>query len=102
MKIVDKKLLATYRGLQRCWWCGFIKWTQAHHLVTKGMGGSRRADVRLNLASLCIDCHTAHHNGQRPLTADLVAVVAAKNGVQQAEVEDAMRMIKWGKSNGTV
>lgn len=97
MKIVNNKLLAEYRGVQRCWWCGLTKLCQAHHLVTKGMGGSRRADVRLNLAALCLDCHTAHHAGQRPLTVDLIAVVAARNGVQQADVEDALQTIKWGK-----
>jgi hypothetical protein len=97
MKHRDEKLLAEYRGEQRCWWCGLIKRCQPHHLVTKGMGGARRADVRLNLAALCLDCHNAHHNGQRPITADLVAVVAARNSVQQAVVQDAMQTIKWGK-----
>jgi hypothetical protein len=93
----NEKLLAEYRGVRHCWWCGKIKRCQAHHLVTKGMGGGRRADVKLNLAALCCDCHTAHHNGERPLTPDLVAVVAAWNRVPEADVEDAMRTIKWGK-----
>lgn len=97
VKIKNNKLLAEYRGEQRCWWCGLPKRCQPHHLVTKGMGGARRADTRLNLAALCVDCHTAHHNGQRPLTLDLVAVVAAWNSVQQAAVEAVMQTIKWGK-----
>jgi hypothetical protein len=97
VKIVDEKLLGHYRDEPRCWWCGRRKPCQPHHLVTRGMGGSRRADVVLNLAALCIDCHTAHHNGERPMTVDLVAVVAARNGEQISAVEDAMATIKWGK-----
>ena len=97
MKIVNEKLLSSFRGVQRCWWCGLPKVCQAHHLVTKGLGGARRADVRLNLAALCIECHTAHHNGARPLTADLIAVVAARNDETIDAVVDALNTIKWGK-----
>jgi hypothetical protein len=99
VKIVNEKLLAEYRGIRPCWWCGLLKLCQAHHLVTKGMGGSRRADVPLNLAALCWEDHQAHHDGNNPTTADLIAVVAARNDVQQADVESALCEIKWGKGN---
>lgn len=93
----DEALLDQYRGVQFCWWCGRSKFCQPHHLVSRGMGGWSRADVSLNLAALCIDCHQATHSHQRPLYCDLVAVVAARNGVSQAEIEDALRNIRWGR-----
>lgn len=93
----NRKLLSQYAGMQPCWWCGWTKLCQAHHLVTKGMGGSRRADVPLNLMSLCIDCHYAHHTTGRPSTEKLAGRVAVKNGVAKEVVDDAMDEIKWGK-----
>lgn len=51
------------------------------------MGGGYRLDVRLNLVSLCRACHQEHHAGHRPLYVDLLALVAAREGVQQGDVE---------------
>ncbi len=43
------------------------------------------------------DCHTAHHQGERPLRDDLIAVVAARNGVMQDDVRGKMAELKWGR-----
>ncbi len=97
-RVIDDDLLAELRW-QPCWFCGTTQRVrQVHHVVSKGMGGWSRSDTRLNCIPLCLECHSAHHAGQRPLTEDLIAVIAARNEVTQADVEDAMREIRWGKT----
>ncbi len=40
------------------------------------MGGARRYDIRINLLSLCLECHTAFHNGgiSREVLLEIVAI----------------------------
>ena len=58
------------------------------------MGGWGRVDVACNLAALCAACHTAHHAGSRPLYCDLLALVAAREGLLQSEVEAAVACLR--------
>ncbi len=95
--VVDADLLDAYRGWQPCWWCGRTLPCSPHHLVGRGQEGHRRADVPLNLAASCMECHSATHAGERPLLCDWIAVVASRNGVSIEEVEDCHRSIRWGK-----
>ncbi len=96
-RVVDEELLADLRW-QPCWWCGTTQRPrQVHHLVSRGMGGWSRADTRMNCLPLCLECHQSHHTGQQPLTADLIAVVAARNETTQDAVTEAMNTIRWGK-----
>lgn len=62
MKIIDPAALATPRSVT-CEWCGLYcrKPTERHHIVSRGMGGGSRLDIRENLIDLggafdC-DCH---------------------------------------------
>ncbi len=77
MKVIDKAMLALFRGPGVCEWCG--RWKprrEAAHVFTKGMGGATRLDVRQNLCSLCRDCHQAHHDGMSPRQLELLQKVA--------------------------
>lgn len=86
MRIVDEQLLEEFRH-GPCCWCGKRGPTDAAHVFARGMGGGSRLDVRINLCSLCRACHWFSHSGHRPLRCDLLALVAAREGLQQAEIE---------------
>lgn len=60
-RVVNKKLLATYRVMSCCA-CGGNNQVAAHHLKTVGSGGD---DVVSNLIPLCFRCHELiHHIGE--------------------------------------
>lgn len=91
MRVKDENLLALFRGAGPCGWCNrWCRERHPHHLFGRGMGGAWRLDIRVNLIALggpfdC-NCHGQVHQGhiQR---CDLLAVVAAREGVQQADIE---------------
>ncbi len=88
MRIVDEALLETFRAKQKCEWCGRkVYRCEAAHVTGKGMGGWRRIDLAINVLGLCTQCHADHHNGNRPLACDLLAVVAAREGMLQRDIE---------------
>lgn len=97
MKIENEAVLASFRGPGRCDWCGkFCQLREAAHVFAKGMGGARRIDMPFNVAGLgrtdafeCI-CHKSHHDGNRPLHCDLLAKVAAREGLFQGDIEVAV------------
>lgn len=93
MTIVDEPLLARIR-LLRCCWCGRSGPSQPHHLTTRGMGGGSRLDVAINLAPLCHQCHRDHHDGHQPLTVDLLALVAGREGTMQYTIEAAIALLR--------
>lgn len=99
----DKELLDGFRGPGYCGWCGrYCRNREAAHINTRGMGGWSRADVRLNIVALgsaydC-GCHYHSHNGERPIRADLIAIVAAREKMLQSDVEAALDELKWGRS----
>lgn len=103
MRVIDAELLRVFRGKQCCEWCGWALRSpaQPHHIFTRGMGGGSRLDVRINLVALggpwdC-DCHGRHHAGHEPLTCDLVALVAAREGLLQDELEREIWRLKRAK-----
>lgn len=100
--IIDEDLLGEYRACRTCWWCGetIIGSAHAHHLFGRGMGGWSRFDIRENLAALCPSCHGAHHDGNRPLTIDLLAVVAARLKTTQEAIRDKINCLRWERGDG--
>ena len=46
-----------------CEKCG-VKAVDIHHIIPKGMGGSKTKDVIENLISLCRDCHNKAHDNK--------------------------------------
>ncbi len=95
MIVKDEALLDEFRSGGPCEWCK--RWAeprQPHHLFARGHGGGNRLDVRINLAALCHECHRAHHDGHRPLRCDLLAVVAAREGLIQNEIEAEIMQLR--------
>ena len=95
MKIVDEEVMDHFRRKTRCELCG--KYSRdgmdPHHLFGRGMGGWRRFDVAVNLISLCRICHNAFHAG-RIERAAILAVVAAREGMTAAEVEEKILALR--------
>ncbi len=88
MRIVDETVLDEFRGPGKCEWCGFRCYAlHPHHLWARGMGGGGRLDVRINLIGLCWVCHSDVHHGDISRQ-DLLAVVAAREGKLQSEIEE--------------
>lgn len=101
MRIYDDDLLAEFRSVRECEWCHRPTpgGCEPHHLWAKGMGGGGQLDIRVNLCSLCILCHRAQHDGNRPMHCDILAVVAAREKCYQSDIEKAIyelrRLSKW-------
>lgn len=93
MTVTDETMLDRFRFARRCEWCRktFLGGLDPHHLFSRGCG---RIDVAVNLASLCRKCHTDHHYGNEPTRADLLAVVAAREKVQQFQIEEEIWRIR--------
>ena len=96
MRIIDEKLLSRFRGPGFCDWCKkYVRGRHPHHLWRRGIGGAWRMDLAINLAALCYafqggdNCHERAHSGEI-LRCDLLAIVAAREGVQQADIEREM------------
>lgn len=87
MKIVDEKLLSLFRRGGPCEYCKRMTIRrQPHHIFCRGLNSARRLDVAINLIALCLQCHADFHNG-RILRCDLLALVAAREGRLQGEIE---------------
>jgi len=96
----NEALLDEFRFKPRCEWCGRLMCNERlhpHHIFGRGMGGWSRMDVRINLVGLCAEDHAAHHNGQRPLTIDLLAIVAAREKTTQDAIRDEINCLRWGR-----
>lgn len=101
MRVVDDSVLALFR-VGPCEWCGRSGPTDPHHaLYKRGMGGGSRLDHRFNLVALCrgyhrgqwVSCHDEAEAG-RITRADCLAVIAAREGVLQEEIEEELRRIR--------
>ncbi len=98
MRHFDPALLADVR-LQPCCWCSRRAPSEAAHIYAKGMGNSRQIDLPWNVVPLCRECHQSSHDGQLPLTFDLLAIAAQRTGLFQAEIENLYaRMMKADKT----
>ena len=40
-----------------CWYCAKNVWVEVHHIISRGMGGSKLRDTVDNLIPLCRSCH---------------------------------------------
>ena len=69
----------------RCWSCGTSEHLEVHHIIRRRDGGSDRP---ANLITLCERCHTAHHNGKKPL-----AIPCSENNGFKAATE--MSTMRW-------
>jgi hypothetical protein len=98
---IDEALLDRFRGRGRCEYCHRqCRNREPHHIRQRGIGGWSRVDVPINLISLgsampgdC-NCHGRFHVGHIP-RCDLLALVAAREGVLQGEIEAEMDRILW-------
>jgi hypothetical protein len=94
----NEALLDQFRGPGVCEYCRrFHNYRQAAHVLGKGMGGARRIDHRLNLVSLCIQCHNSHHNGNEPSADTLWGVVAKREKSTVDDVQAAINRIRRGE-----
>src|SRR2546427_680078 len=92
MRIVNEDLLKEIRESGPCCWCGHRDvLIDAGHIFPRGSG---RVDVRINLVPICRLDHTAHHAGQPPEQADLLALVAAREKCFQDEIRDVIWMLR--------
>ena len=72
--VVDEAMLARVRAMP----CDLCKsnrmWREAHHIVTRQMGGGRRLDIKENLLSVCaIYCHNRAGELSRDIQFQLAA-----------------------------
>jgi hypothetical protein len=92
MRVTHPELLDEFRG-QRCEWCQKPRtMSDAAHLWAKGHGGGGRLDVRVNLIALCRVCHRTSHD--RPCHADLLLIVAQREGVLQPDIEEVIHLLR--------
>ena len=74
----------------RCWNCRSKGKLQAHHIVQRKDGGSDRPE---NLITLCVSCHTRHHNGTHPLSIPF----PENKGFRNATEMSTMRWFLFGR-----
>lgn len=96
MLIIDPELVYQFRKQTVCEWCGRrVKSGLApHHVFTRGAG---QLDVSFNLIALCPptgnNCHQLFHDGHI-MREDLLAKVAAREGVLQDDIVDAVHFLR--------
>lgn len=96
----NNKILAEFRGPGICSWCQrWVSRREPHHLWRRGCGGGSQLDIRINLVALCatfcggLHCHALAHSGHI-LRCDLLAVVAAREGRLQGEIEAEIKELR--------
>jgi hypothetical protein len=92
----DEEALAQCRSRNKCEWCG-VKTPRGcdphHYYFRKGFGGWGRIDHAYNLIALCRQCHEDAHFGHITRH-DFLALVAAREGVLQGEIETYLRYLR--------
>lgn len=107
MRIIDESVLDRFRGPGRCDWCGkTVRSRDAAHIFSRGAG---QVDHPWNITSLCTvfsggdNCHAMSHAGHEPTRHDLMACVAAREGILQAHIEAFVWLVrslpKWSTVN---
>lgn len=98
MRVVDETILKSFRHAGPCSWCG--KWSsrrEVHHLWCRGMGGGSRLDIPINLISLgpwySCQCHALAQANQITRD-DLLALVAAREGLLQDQIVDEINRLR--------
>ncbi len=102
--VIDADCLNRFRGPGHCDFCKrYVDRREPHHLIRKGIGGGSQYDVSYNIAALCAafsggeDCHGRVHSGHI-LRCEIVAVVSAREGLLQGELEDKLNELRWDRS----
>jgi hypothetical protein len=100
VRVINKKLLASFSGPGRCEYCKrFASDRDAHHIILRGHGGGSRLDLRWNIISLCTtfaggdNCHHLAHNGREITKVHLFAVVAMREDCNQDDIEGVLNAI---------
>lgn len=88
----DEKLLDTFRG-RYCEWGLCLLIGEPHHLRSKGLGGWARADLPENLVTLCRFHHNMNHAGHSPTDAELLTLVATREGTTAAAITEKMDLL---------
>lgn len=57
-------------------------------------GGANGPDIRVNLVSLCRDCHHGHHSNFDPSYAELLCTVSIREGVLTSAIERCVNFIR--------
>lgn len=97
MKVINESLLDEFRIRQSCEWCGRPTpgGCDPAHVRTRGAG---RVDVRENVCGLCRWCHTSSGDGNDPTTAQLLALVARREGKSVAAIRAKIDRIRADQS----
>lgn len=93
MILIDPTALERARNRPACEWCHKPNQYGLHaaHVLAKGFGGGSRCDSDFNLCGLCFKCHIlGHHAGRSPTRAELIAIVAKREGVSEDQVLDTV------------
>lgn len=95
MKILDSRLLNEFRSRHTCEWCGMVSLTgcDPHHIFSKGMGGSQRLDLRINVVALDRACHDAVH-ACHITRDDLVSLVARREKTTVEAIVDEIHRLQ--------
>jgi hypothetical protein len=93
--IISERTLDRFRLGGYCGFCRRYTFIEPHHIVSRGIGGSHRIDLPINIVGLCVTCHRMHHDGRRPLKCDLLAIVAGREGIFQNEIEATLNRLRW-------
>lgn len=101
MRIINDKLIASYRKPGKCSWCGNrVRMLCGAHIFAKGHGGGRQIDAPFNLVALGMDaifdcsCHVRHHAGGVPTTTDLLAIAATQNKCSPEDIKQLIYLIR--------
>jgi hypothetical protein len=93
MQIVNRLLRHTFAGWRTCEWCRRPGFCVGHHLWRKGMGGGAWLDLRINLVSLCPECHD-EADAYKITRSDLLAIVAQREGCLQRDIEAVIERLR--------
>lgn len=97
MKILSATLLDQFRTPGRCEICqAQCKRKEPHHIFACGTGCHKQLDVPINLVSLgssalfCCACHTRYHQEHKPTRIEMLAIAAAREGMDADECQEAI------------
>ena len=101
MIVRNNNLLKQYRLAGNCEWCGkHCVRREPAHVVSRGIGGS---DIAINLVALgssnesesaSCRCHSLSHAGQSPTRAELLELVAQREGFTVEAIEDVIAFFR--------
>ena len=91
MRIDCPAALARRREAMWCCYCGKLGPVDPHHCFTVATG---RIDADWNLASICRACHGKNHNGEQPMNAELLDLVAKRCFTTPQAITEAVHFVR--------